>query len=211
MSRYQKKLKDMLIKGMQAVGDTASNIASNTKFKVSEMTLVNRRREILSDFGQKSYALWQKGEKFPEELENELKELAEVDEQLNALRAERFTGVEEETIALPEDAPDTECTEESGEETDVTDGAEDDDSAVEVQVDETDATVELCDEPDDEIPSLDMTPEKEEQEKQEPLSDAINDLFRKPASPDEMAGKVNEALDHMDESMRKFNASEKES
>ena len=78
---------------MEAIGNTAGNIASNTRYKVNEMTLLNRRREILSDFGARAYDLWQKGEVFPEELAQQLQELSQVDIQLNALRMERLAGV----------------------------------------------------------------------------------------------------------------------
>ncbi len=86
-------LKKIWMKSMEAIGNTASNIASNTRFKVDEMNLLNRRREILSDFGAKSYALWQKGETFPAELQQLLCELGELDDKLNDLRAEKFSGV----------------------------------------------------------------------------------------------------------------------
>lgn len=79
------------LKGMEAVGNTASNIATNTKQKVSEMNLETRRREILSSFGIAAYEMWQKGEQFPEALEHQLVELNNLDEELNRLKAERFS------------------------------------------------------------------------------------------------------------------------
>lgn len=84
-------LKKTWLKGMEAVGNTASSIAANTKQKVSEMNLESRRREILSDFGITAYEMWQKGERFPEELERQLIELNKLDEELNELRAQRYT------------------------------------------------------------------------------------------------------------------------
>lgn len=87
------KLKKAWLKTMEVVGDTASNIAANTQFKLNEMNLVNRRREILADFGMNAYDLWQKGETFPSSLEDQLKELSKLDEQLNILRAERLAGM----------------------------------------------------------------------------------------------------------------------
>ena len=59
MADLNKNLKSLWMKGMQAIGNTASSIASNTKYKLDEMNLLNRRREILADFGAKAYALWQ--------------------------------------------------------------------------------------------------------------------------------------------------------
>lgn len=93
MAEIKKSLKGIWLKSMEAISNTASNIASNTKYKVDEMNIVNRRREILSDFGAQSYELWQKGEKFPAQLDELLKELSELDEALNAIRTEKLAGV----------------------------------------------------------------------------------------------------------------------
>lgn len=96
MAEIRKSLKGIWLKSMEAISNTASNIASNTKYKVDEMNIVNRRREILSDFGAQAYELWQKGEKFPEQLDALLKELSELDEALNAIRIEKLAGVKTE-------------------------------------------------------------------------------------------------------------------
>lgn len=96
MTEIKKSLKGIWLKSMEAISNTASNIASNTKYKVDEMNIVNRRREILSDFGAQSYELWQKGEKFPETLEALLKELSELDEALNTIRIEKLAGIKTE-------------------------------------------------------------------------------------------------------------------
>ena len=93
MAEIKKSLKGIWLKSMEAISNTASNIASNTKYKVDEMNIVNRRREILSSFGTQSYELWQKGEKFPAPLEELLKELSELDEAMNAIRTEKLAGV----------------------------------------------------------------------------------------------------------------------
>ena len=94
MADLRKGFKEIWMKGMEAVGDTASKIASNTKYKVNEMNLVNRRRGILSDFGACAYALWQKGERFPEELESLLTELSRLDTELNEIRMEKLASMQ---------------------------------------------------------------------------------------------------------------------
>ena len=99
MADFGSAVKNIWMKGMEAIGNTASSIASNTKYKVEEMNMMNRRAEILADFGSKAYALWQKGEHFPAELEEQLSELKKLDEKLNDMRAERYAGVK------PDDAP----------------------------------------------------------------------------------------------------------
>lgn len=93
MAEISKGLKDIWLKSMQAISSTASTIASNTKYKVDEMNILNRRREILSNFGALAYELWQKGEELPAPLAEQLAELAQLDESLNAIRTEKLAGV----------------------------------------------------------------------------------------------------------------------
>lgn len=111
MAEFGKGLKGILIKGMEVVGNTANNIANNTKYKLDEMTIINRRREILSDFGAKAYEIWQKGVTFPDVLEDDLQELCELDIRLNELRMAKLSNVETtntsdtKSIAPAETAP----------------------------------------------------------------------------------------------------------
>ena len=107
MAEIKKSLKSIWLKSMEAISNTASNIASNTKYKVDEMNIVNRRREILSDFGAQAYELWQKGEHFPECLEALLRELSDLDEALNAIRTEKLAGVktDEDAADASQDTP----------------------------------------------------------------------------------------------------------
>ena len=118
MADFGNSLKNIWMRSMEAIGNTASSIASNTRFKVDEMNVMNRKAEILKDFGAKAYALWQKGEHFPEELEEQLKELGQLDEKLNDMRAEHFAGVETaktdpEPVEEAADAADEENAEEN--------------------------------------------------------------------------------------------------
>ena len=71
MGEINRNLKNAWMRGIEAIGKTASNIASNTRYKVDEMNLLNRRKEILNDFGAKAYALWEQGASFPDELEKQ--------------------------------------------------------------------------------------------------------------------------------------------
>ena len=84
------RVKSLWIRGMKAVGNTAASIANNTRYKVDEVTIQNRRREVLGDLAQKTYALWLKGESFPEAMNRMLEELKKLDEQLNDMRAEKY-------------------------------------------------------------------------------------------------------------------------
>ena len=87
---FRDRVKSLWIKGMKAVGNTAASIANNTRYKVDEVTIQNRRREILNDLAHKTYALWLKGEAFPESMTRMLNELKRLDEQMNDRRAEKY-------------------------------------------------------------------------------------------------------------------------
>ena len=102
MAEIRNQLKKIWIRSMETVGNTASSIASNTKFKVDEMNLQNQRREIIANIGSLAYVLWQKGEAFPEEIRKQLQEIQTIDERLNDMRAERYAGKVE---AAGNDAP----------------------------------------------------------------------------------------------------------
>lgn len=89
MAEVGKTLREAWIKSMESISAAANGLASNTRYKVEEMNLQSRRRELLNGFGQKAYALWKQGEAFPEEAEKILREIGEVDQALEALEAER--------------------------------------------------------------------------------------------------------------------------
>jgi hypothetical protein len=99
MSNVMKSLKKTWLKGMEVIGNAASNIADNAKYKVTEMNLETRRREILADFGSIAYEMWQRGESFPPVLEAQLKQLNALDEQLTAIRAQRIAAAREAKLA----------------------------------------------------------------------------------------------------------------
>ena len=86
----KERVKSLWIKGMKAVGNTAASIANNTRYKVDEVTIQNRRREVLNDLAHRTYALWLKGEEFPESMAKMLLELKALDEQMNDMRAEKY-------------------------------------------------------------------------------------------------------------------------
>lgn len=99
MSDIMKGLKKTWLKGVEAIGNAASNIAENAKYKVSEMNLETRRREILADFGSIAYEMWQRGATFPPALEQQLQQLSALDEQLTAIRAQRIAAAKEAKLA----------------------------------------------------------------------------------------------------------------
>ena len=116
----RERAKALWIRGMKAVGNTAANIANNTRYKVDEVTIQNLRREVFNDLAHKAYALWLKGESFPEPMVKMLDELKQLDEQLNDMRAEKYalTGKKPVDAELPEAEAETEEEEEEQEEED---------------------------------------------------------------------------------------------
>lgn len=103
MAGLANKVKLTVLKGMEVVGQSASNLASNAQHKLQELNLETQRREILSDFPLRAYDLWQKGEALPEPLDKMLKELSELDERLGVLRAQRYAKVEAASAEQAED------------------------------------------------------------------------------------------------------------
>ena len=126
------RFKSLWIRGMKAVGNTAASIANNTRYKVDEVTIQNRRREVLGDLARKAYALWLKGEEFPEEMNKMLEELKALDEQLNDMRAEKYAS-SGKTYYTPEDAADETEVYTEEEEDDDSFGSQDD-SAVRTEI-----------------------------------------------------------------------------
>ena len=118
---------------MKVVGNTAANIANNTRYKVDEVTLQNRRREVLSDVAHKTYALWLKGEAFPRELDKLLQELKRLDEQLNDMRAEKYASSQRE---VTEENGEQQLSEDADTEEEVPEGIPPENSTVSTEINE---------------------------------------------------------------------------
>jgi uncharacterized coiled-coil protein SlyX len=178
-SNIRDKAKLLWIKGMKTIGNTATNIANNTKYKVDEMTLQNRRRELGGDLSSAVYAMWMKGTEFPTELTRMLEEMQQLDERLNDMRAERYA----QGKTAPSNTGDEEAeTEVSG---------QPDDTAAEgvVAAEEPDEETEVSNVITAAPPSV--------------LSE-IEDCFDHEASVDKMAEKVNTSLDQLTDKIRSF-------
>jgi len=103
MADMYKKIRKTWLKGMVAVGTAASKVASSSRHKVNEMTLESKRHEIIADFCLIAYDLWQKGTSLPQPLHDLLLELAQVDEALNTLHAERLANMPAKKNIVKED------------------------------------------------------------------------------------------------------------
>ncbi len=177
-------LKSMFMKGMESIGNAAASIASNTKSKVDEMNMVNRRTEILADFGNRAYGLWLKGESFPPELDSLLKELKDLDERLNDLRAEKYANIKKKA---EEKAPVIQMPPEE-----------------EGQSEEAEAPAEEPEEaeaPREEVPVIRVEKEGDAPEASTPVNDAIEDLFSQVPDGDQVRDKVNDALDSLEDGL----------
>lgn len=102
MATWNNSVKTAFLKGIEAIGHKASNLASNAHQKLDELNLETRRRELLHEVPVKAMDLWQSGVKLPEDLEKLLAELHNLDEQLTVMRAQRYAKVEESEAAEPE-------------------------------------------------------------------------------------------------------------
>ena len=96
---FSSKVRIALFKGMEAIGTSASNLASNAKLKVNEINLETRRREILTDFSLQAFELWQNGTQLPEPLDALFQELSEIEARLSVLRAQKYGKVAAENAA----------------------------------------------------------------------------------------------------------------
>ena len=178
-SNIRDKAKMLWIKGMKTIGNTATNIANNTKYKVDEMTLQNRRRELGGDLSNAVYAMWLKGTEFPPELTKLLKEMQQLDEKLNDMRAERYAQGNTAVSNAGDEEADPEASDQPDE--------------------AADESSEAVEEPEEE-------PELSEMAACAPPSvlSEIEGCFDHEASVDKMAEKVNTSLDQLTDKIRSF-------
>ena len=87
------RLRLTLLRLLESIGTTASNMASNAKLRANEIKLENRRREILSSFSLRAFELWQKGVTLPDSLSEMLTELSDIENRLSVLRAQKYAKV----------------------------------------------------------------------------------------------------------------------
>jgi len=88
MANFAETLKGILTEGMKAVNVAAKGVANATRYKMSEMDSVSRRREAISELGEKVYGLFVAGVELPEEVLPLVNEIRALDESLDSLRSE---------------------------------------------------------------------------------------------------------------------------
>ena len=188
MSEFGQNLKNAVMKGIEAIGNTASSFASNTKQKVEEFNLANQLKDIYTEIGEKVYALSKQGIELPAVLSESIQHAAETEAGLNSLREQKDESSENK----------------SGSESETDDSAPavgencQAEAAVYTAKDNHDVPVICVDEDEDEDTGCKETAENS------PLSSAINDLFENMPPVDKMVDKVNSSLDELGDSLRKF-------
>ena len=185
MNEFGQNIMDMLTKGMEAIGNTASNIAESTRQKVNEINTGVRKKELYETLGEQTYIAWLNGTEFPDSLTETLRELLQLDRQD---KQDSGSGSPEQDSAEEPAEPE-----------------EPEAPAEPEEPQEPEAPVSAPDEDDSAgVPVIDV-PETEKSEKiDEPLSNAINSLFEQMPPVDQMADKVNASLDEMGEQLKKF-------
>ena len=114
------------LKGLEALGKTASNLSDAAQHKLDKMNLENRRRNVLAEIPKCVMQLWKEGAEMPTPLAELLTELSDLEDKLAAMRPqpEASKPVSEEEFSeemCEETAEETaeETTEELAEETEV--------------------------------------------------------------------------------------------
>ena len=97
MANLGNNVKTAFLKGLEALGKTASSLSDAAQQKLSEMNLDTRRREVLSEIPKCVMQLWKDGVEMPEPLTALLNELSELEEKLAALRPQPEVKTEEES------------------------------------------------------------------------------------------------------------------
>ena len=88
MSDWATKMKAAMQCSARFIGKTTKAAAQSTKYKLNEMSAMSKRRELISDLGEKVYALAQQSADLPEELKDIIAQINALDTNLEVLRAD---------------------------------------------------------------------------------------------------------------------------
>ncbi len=84
-----KSLKLFWDRSVKTVKKAGTSIVGATRYKMDEMSSVSRRRELITELGEKAYGLSLAGTAMPEDLAPLLKEIEELESGLAELRSDR--------------------------------------------------------------------------------------------------------------------------
>lgn len=86
MSEFAKTMKDLLNRSAKFIGRTFNTAASETKYKANELSLNNKRRELVTELGKKVLELSSAGLILPVEAADIVNQIVKLDGDLNSLR-----------------------------------------------------------------------------------------------------------------------------
>ena len=190
MSETVQNIKNIVLKGIEAIGSKANDLASSTRQKMDIMNLESRKKELISSIGEKIMELSQQGTLFPDEIEDLLNEITGIDEEISALRRNDSKDKKEDTELSQEDNPPELKTDERSE-------VKDDDPVA----------AEYAAHDNNDVPVIEVETDENDSSEEEhpcPLSSSINDLFEKIPPMEKMMDKVNSSLDELGENLMKF-------
>ena len=103
MADFLDTMKDMMTRGVRFVSRTATKVADATTYKLGELDNTSRRREAISELGEKIYGMFSAGVEMPEEVMPLLNELRELEVGMENMRTERAEKKEAAAKVLEEE------------------------------------------------------------------------------------------------------------
>ena len=104
MADLRRSVLEIFQQGMDAVNSAVNHVTVATRAKMDELTLQNRRKELLVTLAEAIYAQWQQGAQMPEALTETLTELGEVDAQLASIANQKQAEADQKDSASDEQA-----------------------------------------------------------------------------------------------------------
>ena len=87
MSDFAVKMKELLVRSAKFIGRIADATAKATRYKLNEISVLNKRRELIANLGKEVFALCEQGLSLPEKANEIVVEIKQLDEALEVLRA----------------------------------------------------------------------------------------------------------------------------
>lgn len=103
MADFLNTMKDIMTCSVRFVSRTATKVADATTYKLGELDNTSRRREAISELGEKIYSMFAAGVEMPEEAMPLLTELRELEEGMETMRTERAEKKEAAAKVLEEE------------------------------------------------------------------------------------------------------------
>lgn len=187
MSETVQNLKNIVLKGIEVIGNKANDLASSTRQKMDLMNLESKKKDLIISLGKKVMELSQQGTLFPDEIEDLLNDITETETEINNLLSDETKNKNKEANAPAENASS--------------------DAAGQIAETENNEPVaaEYAARDDSDVPVIEVDEEEDSSDGNDcPLSSSINDLFEKVPPMEKMMDKVNSSLDELGENLLKF-------